>query len=110
MEQFEAGNEFIQLVKTHPDDFTAKHETTSDCDLYVIRHKYRAVSITIEAKGTFIRVIQSSTGDSFNYVKNEVLQELLKWAEDRIEEDKIQAKVDKDNSAINTLFEFYENR
>lgn len=108
MKQFEAGDEFLKLVLANPKDFTAVRDTGRDHDCYIIRNNYRAVSVCINVSGGNARV--EPFNNALNYIRPEVVQKLVTWAEDKIEEDKIQAKIDRDNEAVNLLTEFYSKK
>lgn len=110
MKQFEAGDKFLQLVQENPKDFTVTRDTGRDHDHYVIRNVYRSVSVCLNVCGDIVIAQPGSNGQVLNYVRPEVAKKLLAWAEDKIEEDKIQAKVDRDNTAINLLLDYYTQK
>lgn len=107
MKQYEAAAKFLELVKTHPDDFHAVHDTGRDHSVYSIKNLYRAVSINIDTQGGFFKVVQAGTGSSIMYAEDAVLEELYNWSIGYIAQSKVNDRIGKDNASLRILEEFY---
>lgn len=110
MKQFEAAEAFLKLVKERPQDFHAYHDSGRDHSVYSIYHAYRAVSINIDTHSGVLSITNATSGQGIMYVSDEVLEELYHWAIDYIEQSKINARVEKDNAAVNELQKYYEDK
>lgn len=109
MEQFEAAEQFLELVKTRPGDFHAYLDCGRDHSVYTISNVYRAVSINIDTHGGVLSVAKATSGKSIMYVSDAVLEELYNWAIGYIEKSKIQDRINQDNAALRELQGLYED-
>lgn len=109
MKQYAAGEAFLELVKVHPEDFDATHDEGRDHSTYTVKHKYRAVSVNIDVHNG-LEAVSAHTGVGLMYVSEPVLRELVNWAISVIAEKKILVNVAKDNSGIQSLYDFYNNQ
>lgn len=110
MKKYDAGEKFFELMTSRPDDFDALVDSGRDHHVYTIRNKYRAVSVNIDTMNDTFKTIDVSTGVSIMFISHPTMSNMVKWAKERIEQKKIQMRIDKDNSGINTLLQFYENK
>lgn len=110
MQQFEAAEAFLGLVKARPEDFHASLDTGRDHTVYTISNLHRAVSINIDTHAGVLSVAYPSSGKGIMYVSDAVLEELYNWAIGYIEQEKINDRINKDNAAMYDLQKFYEDK
>jgi|AGFT01.1.fsa_nt_gi hypothetical protein len=110
MKKYEAGEQFFELMKSHPDDFEAQIDNGRDHYIYTIRNKFRAVSVNIDAFNNVLKATDTSVGECIMFISHPTMSNMVKWANEHIEAKKIQMRIDKDNSGINTLLQFYESK
>lgn len=106
MKKYEAAQAFLELVKSHPGDFTASVDSGRDHCIYTVRHVMKNVSISIDTTGG-IKAVSPHTGLYIQFVSEEVLRELYQWASEKISNEKLQSEINKDNLVINGLIEYY---
>ena len=111
MKQYEAARKFLELIQKHPEGFTATYESDRGIQFYVIKNKYRAVSISIKQSigcSEIISPIDDSRG--IMLAEDDVIEQLIEIASNYIEEEKLQKVVDSDNTAIYELIKFYDKK
>jgi len=110
MEQFEAGDKFLELFAERPKDFSVKEETGRDHNCVVIKNIYRAVEVVIDVRGNNPTASSLGNGDIIRYIRQDTVDRLYDLAKERLAQDRIQRQVDADNKAIAILFDFYKDK
>lgn len=110
MEQFEAGDKFLELFVKHPKDFSVKEETGRDHNCVVIKNNYRAVEVVIDVRGNKPTASTLGNGEIIRYIRQDTVDSLYDLAKQRLEQDRIQRQVNADNKAITILFDFYSQK
>lgn len=110
MKQYEAAVQFLNLLREHPEHFTASLDSGRDHCTYTISNAYRAVSINIDTHSGKFVAVGATSGKAIMYVDEEVMEELYNWAIGYMAKAKIQNQVDKDNAAMYELIKFYEGK
>lgn len=107
MDKFEASNIFWKSLQSHPEDFIAKLDSGRDHKFYIIQHKDTGVSIVLEVQDNHLQNTHGSNGEALTYVNPEILNDLLKWSQKYIEDQKVLDKIKKDKAIIEKLIQFY---
>lgn len=109
MQQYEASTIFLRTAKQHPSDFTVLFESRRDSEVYIIRHLKSNVCVVLDVSNTSKTIAVGTAVDSLKYIQPSILNDLLQFAEKRLQDQKIQDNVEKDNSAIRCLLSYYSN-
>lgn len=112
MKKFEAAKRFLELVLSHPEDFTATVDSERSDKIYTIKNNYRDASINIKESSTHAlsTTWPNSERNSIMFATDEDLKKLHEWACNFIAEKQIQDKVDKDNDCVWELLKYYEEK
>lgn len=107
MNKYEAADKFCEIVNKHPDDFAAVR-TQENNSLYYHIYNTKAENIRMVvavANNTLKSIVLNDKHESgFYYVSEPILNQMLQWAIARIENDKMQQNINKDNSTIEQLY------
>ena len=109
MEQYEAGNKFLELFRDHPDDFTVTTESGRDGNVMTIKSRYRAVSVSLSWTSNKLSPLVFGQDAQIQFITEEALTELHRLGNEHIFNQKVQDRIKKDNTAINNLIDYYEN-
>lgn len=110
MEQFEAGDKFLELFEKHPEDFSVKTDVGRDHNCVVIKNRYRAVEVVIDIRGDNPTPSILGNGDIIRYIRTDTVRKLYELAKEHMANERIQRQVDADNQAITILFNYYANK